>query len=931
MKGIFSTFYSRLISSILVGMLISTLAPSAISSTPPTEEVLQLKHTIDISAHSATVGDADGDGQNELLVAYRSGETQYFAVYEYLNGTYTQAWSLPTPNNWRSKNIFAADVDTDGVNELITSIDGADAGGYLLIFEHTGDNNYSEVWRGYFATLRNGREVSVDDADNDGKNELVVGVSWYGRYMVILEHTGGNNYIESWRDNLGSDFFSTVIADADNDGQNEIVAGTADWSSYDVRVYENTGVNSYALSWRQYIAPASRQEAMVGDVDNDGLNEILVTTGDNGWTPGARGVRIFKWDGSTYSLLWTKDTGDVCWKPYIGDILNKGSDQFVFLSGGRVRLYEYNTGNFTEIWSAPVSYPVSGWGEEDTFIGDSDNDGVNELIVSNLWDGVLIYEYQRILPDLSISDPRPVQVVFEPDINDDGKIDLVLGKATAVLTTIQINNDALLDEDELVNIQLTYNGQNFIESRTVGQLRENNQVEFYFTPTVAGDLNIVVKVDPNNEIVESDEDNNETSVDITCKDTNDLYLTYFPVLSWFGDSQLVEYSQTVTKSGQFISATYPVAKEEFTNEERAEIYYAALLLTREGIFLDMLGISLKTFLFTNGKADRGVGIVYDDYFPDHGFSTLVGTAHPALGGVLVEEGYWTGTAHEIGHTYGLYLQPPFGPGEEYNINPPGNPASGYWVNAVDPLDRSILNSICFMGTSPYHGFGERANDYFGRWIERDDYEHLFKELRANEEDPEVLFVNGILYKDGTLDLGRWYRAKDGKISHILPGQYSIQSLDMEGNVVDETSFDAPFYIIGDPYGAIETDISGFAFAIPYPMNTSKIRIMHGTETILELNPNTKLLHDAVDSIPDHGFKHNPRQLRKTLHNKIDEVEIKIEGDEITDAKNKLEHDIKDKLEKWLIDGYQKEDVLQLTKDEVIELVNEIISRLRQTL
>lgn len=65
--------------------------------------------------------------------------------------------------------------------------------------------------------------------------------------------------------------------------------------------------------------------------------------------------------------------------------------------------------------------------------------------------------------------------------------------------------------------------------------------------------------------------------------------------------------------------------------------------------------------------------------------------------------------------------------------------------------------------------------------------------------------------------------------------------------------------------------------------------------MIEINPNSKLLHDAVDSIPDHGFINNPEQRRNALHNKINAVEKMIKEGNYKGAVNILEFDVRDKL------------------------------------
>ena len=204
---------------------------------------------------------------------------------------------------------------------------------------------------------------------------------------------------------------------------------------------------------------------------------------------------------------------------------------------------------------------------------------------------------------------------------------------------------------------------------------------------------------------------------------------------------------------------------------------------------------------------------------------------------------------------------------------------------------------------------------------------MFEELSVDEDDPDVLLIGGIIFKNGTVHLRESYLLKNTTPDHIIPGNFSMVFLDIYENTLAETEFDAPFEIHAYPVGIIETNITAFAFAITYPENASLIRLQYNDETLAEFNPNTKLLDDAVDSIPDYCFVKNPEQRRNALHNKISVFNKMQDNNHILGAIHKLDHDIKDKLEKWLVDDCQKEFPVQLTKDEIIELVNEIISRL----
>ena len=402
------------------------------------------------------------------------------------------------------------------------------------------------------------------------------------------------------------------------------------------------------------------------------------------------------------------------------------------------------------------------------------------------------------------------------------------------------------------------------------------------------------------------------------------------------------YSETVTQSGKFISATYPIAEGEFTNQRIDKKYYGDPV-PNLGMIDDAVSIWTWGKLLTKALADKMVGIIPEGYFRYHRKENQTedfrGIVFPGIPLALVEVGDWTSTAHEIYHTYSWGLgsigswarwAQPLGPGEEYETNPPdGNPASGFWVSEgkeVYPFNKETQKgSFCFMGSyATDDSFNYGLNPI---WICKEDYITLFKEFRVDKTDPDVILVNGYISKDGTITLKKLYMVEEGKADDIMPGDYSIEVLDNTGQLLTEIPFYTSFYANADPIGTIEMDKAAFAFAIPYPDTTTKIQIQHNGETLVEFNSNSKLLHDAVDSIPDHGFINNTEQRRNALINKIRVVEKTIEEGNLNGAVNMLKFDIKDKFEKWLVDDYQVENPLQFTKDEVIILLDEIIQRL----
>lgn len=531
------------------------------------------------------------------------------------------------------------------------------------------------------------------------------------------------------------------------------------------------------------------------------------------------------------------------------------------------------------------------------------------------------------LPDLFITKTDSIQVISNPDINGDGKIDLVQNKPVAVRVTVEAENADLINPSQPIEIKLDFDGRvSQSVTKTINQLL-SGPVDFFLTPDVVGDYTVSATVDHQNLVPESDEGNNVSNLIVTVKDTRELYIAHILVDL---NGTPVNFVETANSGANFLLGAYPLAPAEFTS-----MVFSNTFSSSRNLALDAILTWLYGKILSGGQADRIVNVVSKEYFEfytDCNYPNIpVGLTlgNPILGitfpAVFTLDGFWTAEAHEIGHTFGL--------GEEYQVErtdtcgfdiiKEGEPASGYWVESPNG-EEHYRSTLGFMGTSP------GANS-FDRWASRNSFVQLFRKFRINKDDPEVLLISGLVSLDGDIELQPLYRLPSGVVDVVEPGDFNLQMLNASGNVVFEQSFGVATVAFSESFPAITLENSAFAFAVPYSGEVAELIITKGEE-VLRVNVTTRLLHDALDHIPDFGFINNATQRRNALHNKVRALEnqVSARGD-LGGVIRKLKTDIKPTIMRWLIERYEVENPLQYSKEEILELVDRLIERTQNQL
>ncbi len=255
--------------------------------------------------------DTDKDGKGEFICGYTDYDSNFVMLYEAQgDNDYQLVWYFKIPvaiNSYEA--ITIGDLDGNGKEEIIIGVPAVtDAErpnpDRLFAFEWNGtvgENAYGNFdgtayqphssFNCELPDLTDFRPYSmqIEDIDNDGANELVMGVrqGGRGREIMVLSLTGEFTGFGTWviEYNLtglsGGGLYSVTTGDLDKDGKKEIYALL--WNMFSLYIVEATGPNQYeyvkemsAVMSAGGVDYGSLDGVRVADVNNDGVNELYI-------------------------------------------------------------------------------------------------------------------------------------------------------------------------------------------------------------------------------------------------------------------------------------------------------------------------------------------------------------------------------------------------------------------------------------------------------------------------------------------------------------------------------------------------------------------------------------------------------------------------------------------------------------------------------
>lgn len=353
--------------------------------------------------------DLDNDDLNDVVLTHNSSTGIEATIFENQSTFDTESFvERAFTNNPDNLTGFisttCADLDNDGNQDVIfTTNDGTNIK-HIYIYENTSAGSVALTYVSGLTLLlpddegganRVPRRVKAADIDGDGKLDLIVGNENDNTIHVFPNSSSGDGIFS-----FGTEVEITVgsatstgaldVADFDNDGKPDIVIVPAAKSNELVYILRNQSIpGNISLSLQSTVGSADqRRNVVVGDFDNDGLNDFAVTADRTiGSISGAETVQVFRNTTSGSTITFSSAASltipsNLPWGIDAGDLNGDGLlDLAVACVGGNV--YTINNTTSGSISFGTPSERATNVDARNIRIGDLDSDARPDLAYSH--------------------------------------------------------------------------------------------------------------------------------------------------------------------------------------------------------------------------------------------------------------------------------------------------------------------------------------------------------------------------------------------------------------------------------------------------------------------------------------------------------------------------------------------------------------------
>jgi hypothetical protein len=338
---------------------------------------------------AVAIGDVNGDGRNDVVMttSYSFDPVNDFKVFVYLQNANA---SLDTPikyatsstNDCRATTVAIGDINHDGRNDVVIG----DSNCGIEVFTQ---NTLGSLDTGVFYASIDTDKIRIADLNHDGLLDVVGIGRAPNTISVWLQNVGGTLDTPVVYNVAHNGLVSLATGDVNNDGLDDIVFVSTFEPNLGV-LTQNLDGTLNAPSYFSYTTDmllSYPQSVAVGDINGDGLSDVVVTFGGN--SPNSK-IGVFSQNAlGTLDPVVNYSSYDVATQIQIADVTGDGrKDIIVFHNGwNALGVYQQQANGMLpdeHLYGIPLgSTPMNNHNFQSMAVGDINGDGKNDVIFAD--------------------------------------------------------------------------------------------------------------------------------------------------------------------------------------------------------------------------------------------------------------------------------------------------------------------------------------------------------------------------------------------------------------------------------------------------------------------------------------------------------------------------------------------------------------------